>query len=403
MSYDRQALAVLARFISFIASRAFRTSLALGVAGLASARAQASDPAPAQSNSLPQVPDAVAPTQLLGLGLVRDHYDEVGYPESQSGLLIVELDPQAGPITLLRGNAPYHLEAQFVTTQRDAVWLAREGAVKDVLPSGASYEVPYGYGAVKRSLSAVTLVEAMLQPHFSDNQKSYDVFPLRDLYAGAALSLVGLRGDLRYVGTERYVAHAQVGVNLAALAGLKINDTYGKFALPIVIGGGIRYPSVLAILGSHWTTGAELTLGLVGINDADAANAVVLPGVFHEFEWTFERARDVEDYRSDPRPYNYGVQSFYAKIGAYADFFGDAGNGVVFDLHVGYRGNFLGPSIPEHEFKSTETTFASERYAQRKKEEESRRKELEEQRRSRGPAPPPHSSGELPRSPVEPR
>src|SRR5690606_24445373 len=125
----------------------------------------------------------------------------------------VENDPAAGPITMVQGQKPHYLEAQFVNVQRDAVWLARQGAVVDVLPNGASYEIPYGYGAVKRSLSAVTLVEAQVQPHFSDNQKSYDVFPLQDFYLGAALSLVGLRADLRYVSKERYVGHIQAGVN----------------------------------------------------------------------------------------------------------------------------------------------------------------------------------------------
>lgn len=400
MSYDTQDLVRdhdsdswsfvgLSRNSFVVATRVVSTLFALGMVVTAAAQDQLSaqpvTPAKAQANPIPQVPHAVAPTDLLGVDLIRDHDDEFGYPESRDGLLVVELDPQAGPITMLRGTSPYYLEAQFVTTQRDAIWLARDHAITDVLPSGAAYEVPYGYGALKRSLSALTLVEAMLQPHISDNQKSYEVFPLRDVYFGAALSLLGLRGELRYVDTERYAVHGQVGVNLAALAGLKFNRTYAAFALPIVLGGGIRYPSILSIIGSHWTTGAEFVLGLIGIDkDADTANAVVLPGVFHEFEWTSERENDVQDYRSDPRPYNYGVQSFYAKIGAYADFLGGAAKGVVFDIHVGYRCNFLGPAIPKHEFKSTEITYASQRYTQRKKEEETRRKELEELRRLRG-------------------
>ena len=380
MSYDTQDIVAAAK-------RALGASLVLGMAVSAGAqeRAPAAAPAPDNvQNSIPQVARAVAPTNLLGVDLVRHHFDELGYAESEDGFLIVELDPQAGPITLLHGTKPYYLEAQFVTTQRDAICLARDEAIFDVLPTGASHEISYGYGALKRSLSAVTLVEAMLQPHISDNRKSYEVFPLRDLYLGAVLSLVGVRGELRYVDTERYVVHGQLGLNLAALAGLKINRTYGAFALPIVLGGGIRYPSILSFLGSHWTSGVELMLGLIGVDDdADTANAVALPGVFHEFEWTFEQESDVEDYRSDPRPYNYGVQSFYAKLGFYADFFGGAGEGFVFDVHVGYRCNLIGPSIPEHDFKSTEITYASQRYTQRKQEEEIRRKELEELRRSR--------------------
>lgn len=368
-------------------------AIALGAVAL-TASAQEVSSAPPES-TIPEVAQAVAPHDLYGVGLVRDHLDESGYAESQDGFLVVELDPQAGPITLVRGNSPYYLEAQFVTTQRDGIWLARKDAAVDVLPSGASYEIPYGFGALKRSMSAVTLVEAMLQPHVSDNRKTYELFRLRDLYVGGVFSLVGLRADVRYVDTERYVAHAQVGVNLGALAGVEINRTYAAFALPVVVGGGFRYPSILSIIGSHWTTGAELMLGFIGVDDdPDTANAVALPGLFHEVEWTFEQRPDVQDYRSDPRPYNYGVQSFYVKLGAYADFFGGAVEGLLFDIHLGYRGNFLlGPSIPEHAFKATEVTYATERYTKRKQEEELRRKELEALRRSRAVSP----------SPTEPR
>lgn len=336
----------------------------------------------------PPVTQAVAPTELIGLGLVPHHYDQVGYPESAEGLLIVERDPVAGPITMVQGSKPHYLEAQFINVQRDGVWLARKGPVVDVLPNGGSYEIPYGYGAVKRSLAAVTLVEAQIQPHFSDNQKSYELFPLEDWYLGAALSLVGLRADLRYVHKERYVAHAQAGVNLAALAGAKFNRTYGAFAVPVVLGGGLRYPSLITLLGSNWTTGVEVILGLGSADkDLDTADAIALPGLFHELEWTFDRQVEVTDYRTDPRPYNYGVQSLYVKLGAYPDFLGGATKSLLFDLHVGYRYNFKGPDIPHHQFKETKVTFASERYVQRKLEEEKRRQELEDlqQRRQQDP------------------
>lgn len=332
----------------------------------------------------PIVTQPVPPLKLLGPGLLPHHYDAAGYPESPEGLLIVELDPTAGPITMVMGQKPHYLEAQFVNVQRDGVWLARKGPVVDVLPNGGSYEIPYGYGAVKRSLSAVTLVEAQMQPHISDNQKSYEVFPLQDWYLGATLSLVGLRADLRYVEKERYVGFAQVGLNLAGLAGAKFNRTFGAFAVPVVLGGGIRYPSLLSIVGSNWTTGAELILGLGSVDkDLDTADAIALPGLFHEVEWTFDRQVEVTDYRTDPRPYNYGVHSLFAKIGAYPDFLGGATKSLLFDLHIGYRYNFKGPDIPHHQFKETRTTFASERYVQRKLEEERRRQELENLRQQR--------------------
>lgn len=353
-----------------------------GVAGSVAA------PGPDATDPPPAITQAVPPVGLLGFGLVPHHYDEVGYPESLEGLLIVENDPTAGPITMVQGQKPHYLEAQFVNVQRDAVWLARQGAVVDVLPNGAPYEIPYGYGAVKRSLAATTLIEAQVQPHFSDNQKSYQLFPLQDFYLGATLSLVGLRADFRYVEKERYVGHVQAGVNLASLAGAEFNRTFGAFAVPIVVGGGIRYPSVISIVGSNWTTGAEVILGLGSVDkDPDTAGAIALPGLFHEVEWAFQRDVEVTDFRTDPRPYNYGVQSLYAKIGAYPDFLGGATKSLLFDLHVGYRYNFKGPSIPHHQFKETRVTYASERYVQRKLEEERRRQELEEVRERRGQDP----------------
>lgn len=344
-----------------------------------------SPPAGSSPSAPPPVTETVASDSLMGVGLVTDHYDDVGYPESAEGLLVIEVDPEVGPITWLRGAQPHYLEAQVVNVQRDGVFLAREGPIDDVLPDGTAHRTPYGYGAVKRTLTAVTLVEAQLQPHLSDNQKTYEPFPLRDFYLGAGLSLVGVRGEVRYVDKERYVGYAQVGVNLPALSGLEFNRTFRAFAVPVALGGGIRYPSLVGIIGTNWTTGAELSLGFFSIDDdaRDTGNAIALPGLFHEVEWSFQRDVGVSDHRSDPRPSNYGVQSFFAKLGAYADFFGGVTHGLLFDIHVGYRYNFQGPTIPPHEFKETQVTFASERYVQRRREEAVRQRQLEELRRSR--------------------
>lgn len=364
------------------------TSLAAGLLGSA-AHAQNAAAMPVEAGALPAVNDAVPPSALLGTGLKPDHYDETGYPESAEGLLVIELDPDAGPITLLRGKEPHYLEAQFLNTQRDAIWMARKRSLYDVLPSGAAHEIPYGYGAIKRSFSATTLVEAQLVPHISDNQKSYETFPLRDLYVGAALSLTGLRGEVRWTEKERYVAFGQTGLNVLALANAKINRTYGAFAVPLTLGGGIRYPALIDILGTHWMSGAELSLGLgAADDDKETGNVIVLPGLFHELEWTFERNLGVTDYRADPRPYNYGAHSLYVKLTAYADLFGDANSGILFDILVGYRLNIIGPSIPIHDFKQTQVTYASQRYVQRKQQEQQRRKQLEDLRRERGAAEP---------------
>ena len=342
------------------------------------------------ASPLPQITAAVPPDNLVGLGLTPDHYDATGYPESSEGLLIVELHPDFGPITFVHGARPHYLEAQFINTQRDGVFLARNDLVEDVLPNGQAHEIPYGYGAIKRSMAAITLVEAQIEPHLSDNQKLYETFPLQDVYLGATLSLTGLRGEIRYVNRERFVGYGQVGLNLGALAGLKFNRTYATFAVPVVLGGGIRYPSIFTLLGSHWTSGAEFVLGIGKVNDdPDTDNAIALPGLFHEFEWAFKRDIEVTDYRADARPHNYGVQSFFAKLSAYADFFGGASNGLRFDIHVGYRYNFLGPTIPAHAFKETKVTYASDRYAQRKREEERRRRALEGALHSQAQSTPP--------------
>jgi hypothetical protein len=357
------------------------------VAGLLSSSVHAQNTAamPVEAGSIPAMKSAVPPSGLLGNGLTPDHYDETGYPESAEGLLVIELDPNAGPITLLRGKEPHYLEAQFLNTQRDAIWMARKRSLFDVLPSGASHEIPYGYGAIKRSFSAITLVEAQLVPHISDNQKSYETFPLRDLYIGAALSLTGLLGEVRWTEKERYVAFGQAGLNVLALADAKINRTYGAFAVPLTLGGGIRYPALIGILGTHWLTGAELSLGLgAADDDKETGNVIVLPGLFHELEWTFDRNLGVTDYRADPRPYNYGAHALYVKLTAYADIFGAASSGILFNILVGYRLNIIGPSIPAHDFKQTQATYASQRYVQRKQEEEQRRKQLEDLRRQRG-------------------
>lgn len=354
----------------------------------AEAQAAGSSVTDSSATAAPAMLEAVAPSEMLGVELAPDHYDDAGYAESAEGLLVVELDPSAGPITMVRGKQPHFIEAQFVNTQRDGILLARKRSVSDVLPTGAAHEIAYGYGAIKRSLSAITLVEAQLTPHISDNQKSYELFPLRDLYVGAAFSLTGLRGEMRWIEQERYVAFGQVGLNVAALAGAKINRTYGAFAVPITLGGGIRYAALVDLLGSHWTTGAELSVGLgAADDDKETGNVIVLPGLFHELEWTLDRDLGVTDYRADPRPYNYGVHAISLKISAYADFFGGASSGILFDVLVGYRVNFVGPSIPAHEFKHTKITYASDRYVRRKLEEEQRRKQLEELRRDRGAGP----------------
>lgn len=338
----------------------------------------------AASTTAPALPSFDAPVSsdlLLGVGLELDHFDDDHFPESRTGLLVVEVDKEVGPIIIMEGDAPHYVEAQFTNQQRDGVFLSRTGDRQDPLPDGTSFTIPYGYGALKTTMSAVTLVEAQLKPHFSDNQKSFTLFPLSDLYLGGALSLTGPAVDTRFVYTENLAVYAQVGLNVLAMAGARVAHTYGAYALGFTAGGGYRYPALLSFLGTHWTTGAEVRVGAIDADDDPTTYPVVLmAGVVQELEWTLDRPLDIVDYREDPRPSNWGLHSIFGKVGFYLDLIsGDGGSGLfLFDVSVGYRFNLLGPTVPSHPFKETTVTYASERYIERKKEEEQRRRALEE-------------------------
>ena len=67
---------------------------------------------------------------------------------------------------------PFLLYAQFANRQRDAVFLARDGLVQDPLPDGSFVNIPYGYGALKTTTAYISLVEGIVVPHVSDNQKA---------------------------------------------------------------------------------------------------------------------------------------------------------------------------------------------------------------------------------------
>jgi hypothetical protein len=323
---------------------------------------------------------------LVGVGLAVDHHDADGYPESATGLLVTTVDAEAGPIVVLKGDHPHYVEAQLSNVQRDAVLFARRGVRTDQRPDGSAFDIPHGFGALKRTESIVTLVEARLVPHFSDNQKSYALFPLTDLYAGATLAVTGPKVDVRYVHTERYVAYAQAGLNLLAVAGARVNATFGATTLAWNLGAGWRYVPPLTFLGTNWTTGVDVLLGAGDADEDATTNAFILmPGVAHELEWVTEREFAKDDFRTDARPSDWGQQSFFGKVGLYVDPFSGTGGsgGVLVDFAIGWRFNFLGPTIPPHPFKQTKVTFASERYVKRKREETQRQKDLEERLKPR--------------------
>jgi hypothetical protein len=315
-------------------------------------------------------------------------YDADGFPEDDLGLLLVEMDP-AGYAVRLRGvSFPFLLYAQFANRQRDAVFLARDGLVQDVLPDGTFRDIPYGYGALKTTTAYISVVEGIVIPHVSDNQKAYTEFPLRDLYVGGALGFGGLQAEVRYVDRERGFAFARVGLNflggvdIAAFAPL--NYTW----LSVDLGGGAAFPGLLEnLLGpNHWSIGGDLRIGL-GDADRDPLTPAFtwMPGAFFELEkrdlfgWA-DRWAGFEpqgDYREDPRPQNYHVRALNARVGLFVDLQNGADTGwIKVDASVGFRYNVAGPRIPEHPFKETRIVYLSEEY----RRQILRQRELREQR-----------------------
>ena len=294
-----------------------------------------------------------------------DHYDDNGYPEDTEGRLTLAPDPD-GPMVFVREDpVPYLLYAQYENRQRDAVFLARTGTISDVLPSGEEQEIPYGYGAVKFNTVYVSLLESLLVPHFSDNQKTYRHFPLRDLYVGGSFGLDGISALARYVHREQYVGEVQAGFN--PLGSLNPASVFNQYFLPVHVGGGYRFPGLFPeFLGENmWTAGLDFFAGL-GDRDGDPTTGpFVLPGVYLDLERVlYDEEGRRRDYRTDPRPYNYNVNSLSLRIAAYLNVraISTGGSVVVPVLALRYQYNILGPDIPEHQFKETNILYVNEVY-----------------------------------------
>ncbi len=293
------------------------------------------------------------------------HYDENGYPEDKAGRLALSPDPE-GPMVFTQNDpVPYLLYAQYVNRQRDAVFLARTGTISDVLPSGDEYEVPYGFGAVKFNTIYVSILESLLVPHFSDNQKTYELFPIRDLYVGGGFGLTGITVIVRYVHREQFVGEAQIGWN--PFAGINPASILNQYALPVHLGGGYRFPGLFPeMLGENmWTAGIDFFGGFGDRDDDPATGPFVLPGVFLDVERVlYDEAGRRRDYRTDPRPYNYNVNALSLRIAAYLNVraIGTGASVVVPGLTLSYQYNIIGPEIPEHQFKETNVLYVNEVY-----------------------------------------
>lgn len=318
----------------------------------------------------------------LEMGAEVDHYDGDGYPEDAAGGLVLR-EHRLGPMVYVKDEDDGRLlYAQFANLQRDAVFLARTGTVRDPLPDGGVFEIPYGYGALKRNESVVSLVEARVVPHFSDNRKSYELFPLSDLYLGVSVGSSGVTASARYVLRETYAGWVRGGAN--TFARLNQRSILNAYWVPLHVGGGYRVPGVFPqLLGENLiTAGAEAFLGL-GDRDRDAATApvVFLPGAVVEFErLLYDTASSREDFRSDPRPYNYRVNSFSVRLGAYLDVptFRAGGNLVRLLISTGVQWNIVGPRLPEHEFKTTAVRYVHDYYVEDLRTQAERRAAREE-------------------------
>lgn len=315
--------------------------------------------------------------ELVSIGGEVSHYDLDGFPEDDAGQLVLAAH-QEGPMVYLRGeDLGFLLYAQYVNQQRDAVFLARTGTIIDTLPDGSGHPIPFGYGAVKLNRVYVSVVEALLKPHISDNQKEYRAFPIEDLYAGAFVGIDGVGLAARYVLREMYTAHLQIGINPfgSAVAGSILNTYW----VPIHLGAGYRFPGLFPeFLGQNlWTVGADLYAGL-GDRDGDPATApgFVLPGAFLDVERLLYDEHAVQvDFRTDPRPHNYRVNALNLRLGLYLDFpaLVNGGGFLKALLSFGYQFTVLGPRIPEHEFKETKVLYVHDLY----------REDLERQRQRR--------------------
>lgn len=319
---------------------------------------------------------AVELTRLILDGTVREvtasdsvdtdgefsHYDALGFPETAAGRLVVKLEP-FGPATRPRGeNASFLLYARYSNVQRDAVLFARAGQISDPLPDGNVYTVPFGFGAIRKNTVDISVVEGIIVPHVSDNQKMYTEFPLFDLYAGFMAGTDGIGVGLRGVLRERYTAHLGVGVSSARYLddGQLRRSPVGSFSA----GGGLRFPGILPeLIGPNLITiGGDVSVEVRG-SDLGGGTSVS-PGAFVEMERVFfDRSAEDRDYRLDPRPFNYRVHSVFARFTGQIDQDGiSVGDPFRVGISIGYRVNIVGPRIPEHDFKRTEIVYVAEEY-----------------------------------------
>lgn len=290
------------------------------------------------------------------------HYDAAGFPETDAGQLVVQSESY-GPVTYLQGvNTPYLLYARYSNTQRDAVLFARTGTISDPLPNGGSYTVPFGFGAIRTNAVDISVVEGVIVPHVSDNQKQYTMFPLYDVYGGLMAGTDGVGFELRGVLQERYTA--RLGASVSSIRYVDADQMRRSPVGFFSAGGGIRFPGLFPeLIGPNLiTAGGYLSVEVRGSNLGGGVSGT--PGGFIELERVFyDSPAEGRDYRTDPRPFNHRVHSVYARLNGGIDLNGILGGTPLrFGIAIGYRVNIAGPKIPEHDFKRTELVYVAEEF-----------------------------------------
>lgn len=339
-----------------------------------------------------EIPDDLSPTGgnvPRNLGAETDHYDDDGFPEDIVGMLAVERRSDEYLVSMKNESVPYLLYAQFSNVQRDGVFLARRGDIRDPLPTGELQSIPYGFGALKLNTVYVSLLEGMLIPHFSDNQKEYEFFPLQDLCLGTSIGITGLMVELRYVRRETLVGYTSMGLNFLGWFDWDLLAPLNYYVLPLHIGGGLRFPNLPApFLGpNHWTFGGDMLIGL-GDGDGDplTPSFVWIPGVFFEIEldglfgWDSRWVGFAEPgpFREDPRPINYHVRALFFRIAGYIDILTGRDSGYIeVNAVFGFRYNVRGPRIPAHRFKGTRVIYLHDDYRDQLIQQREKRQERE--------------------------
>ncbi|GAB6091191.1 hypothetical protein [Spirochaeta dissipatitropha] len=308
--------------------------------------------------------DDLSSTALVDTSAEFLRYDDAGFPETASGQLVIDIEPY-GPVIRLRDDTtPYLLYAQYTNKQRDAVILARDSDFTDPLPDGTNFTVPFGFGAVKMTSLDVSIIESIAVPYFSDNRKTYLLFPLFDLYGGIVTGSDGFGPSLRAVFRERYTINTSVTISSAwaFVDGRLTRPPIASFAA----GAGLRFSGALQdLIGPNLITlGGDITLRIR--SSALGGGVDFLPGAFVEIEKVFFDSRPEDrDFRLDPRPYNYRVHSVYLRLTEHLDFTGiGLSDPFRTGISIGYRVNMIGPRIPEHDFKSTQFVYVADEYRQ---------------------------------------